>query len=148
MRITERALGLTFSRQHYGSSRAVGSVSRNAFKHTHTHARTRTHTHTHARAHTHTHARAHTRTHSLSLCAAPSKSIKRSRLAMSQFIRFAPETVPKVEVYIERERKRGGGGGGGGREYNRGPSMSWFGNFYSKFSPILGFFEGLPGRLD
>ena len=36
------------------------------------------------------------------------------------------------------------------RTYNKRPSMSWFLNFYSKFSPIgaLGLCQGLPGRLD
>ena len=49
-------------------------------------------------------------------------------------------------VEREKEGERGGrergGGERGGREGDRekqSPSMSWFENCYSKFSPILGF---------
>ena len=35
------------------------------------------------------------------------------------------------------------------REHNKVQAcLNWFENFYSKFSPILGLFQGLPGRLD
>ena len=31
---------------------------------------------------------------------------------------------------------------------NKSPSMSWFENFYSKFPPVAGLFQGLPGQFD
>ena len=34
------------------------------------------------------------------------------------------------------------------RTCNTSPSMSWFYNFYSNFSPNGGLCQGLPGRLD
>ena len=33
-------------------------------------------------------------------------------------------------------------------EYNKSLCVSWFENFYSRFLPIVGLFQGLPGRLD
>ena len=53
----------------------------------------------------------------------------------------------------ERERGMDGWMGGGGgrereREYNKVQVCLGFENFYSKVSPVLGLFQGLPGRLD
>ena len=81
-------------------------------------------------------------------CAATSRNFLRKRLQSAltlanQLLRIAQYKRVGVHmcvgVPVERERER---------MYNKSPSMSWFDNFYSKFSPIVGLFQDLPGWLD
>ena len=59
---------------------------------------------------------------------------------LSIYLSRERETERDRERQRDRERDRD-------RMYNNSPSMSWIENVYSKFSPIVGLFQGLPGRL-
>ena len=55
--------------------------------------------------------------------------------------------VPSTSAVMSGQRGGGGGGGGGG-EYNKVQACFVFETFYSKFLPILGLYQGLPGQHD
>ena len=51
------------------------------------------------------------------------------------------ETETETDRQTDRQTDRD-------RKYNKVQACLGFENLYSKFSPILGLFQGLPGRLD